>query len=93
MHRVRRRAMGPGRIAHRNHRQQDSRDEACRVPGRTNLPAQKYRSDSRSSEFHAALRVGVGQLYTKIDRALKRVKDAKTSALLRELRAKLESVP
>jgi len=55
--------------------------------------AQKYRTDSRSSEFHAALRVGVGQLYTKIDRALKRVKDAKTSALLRELRAKLESVP
>ena len=55
--------------------------------------AQKYRTDSRSSEFHAALRVGVGQLYTKIDRALKRVKDTKTSALLRELRAKLESVP
>src|SRR3954471_24580505 len=55
--------------------------------------AQKYRNDSRSSEFHAALRLGVGQLYTKIDRALKRVKDVRTSALLRELKVKLESVP
>jgi hypothetical protein len=55
--------------------------------------AQQYRRGARPSEFRAALRVGAGQLYTKIDRALKRTKDPRTLALLRELRAQLETVP
>jgi hypothetical protein len=55
--------------------------------------AQQYRGGSRPSEFRAALRVGAGHLYTKIDKAMKRTKDPRTLALLRELRAQLETVP
>ena len=55
--------------------------------------AQQYRRGGRPSEFRAALRVGAGKLYTKIDGAIKRAKDPMTLALLRELRAQLETVP
>jgi hypothetical protein len=55
--------------------------------------AQQYRHGARPSEFRAALRVGAGQLYTKIEKALKRTKDPSTVALLRELRAQLANVP
>ena len=55
--------------------------------------AQQYRRGSRPSEFRAALRVGAAHLYSKIDRAIKRAKDPRTLAVLRELRAQLETVP
>jgi len=55
--------------------------------------AQQYRKDGHPSEYRAALRLGVGDLHSKIDGALGRVKHPATLALLRELKAQLERVP
>jgi hypothetical protein len=46
-----------------------------------------------ASEYRAALRVGVADLYKKIDAALPKVQDPETLAHLRELRSELSQVP
>jgi len=52
--------------------------------------ALQYRAaKKRPSEFRAALRDGLASLAAKIDRALKRTKDPRTAAHLRDLRAEL----
>ena len=51
--------------------------------------AQQSRRDGRPSEFRAALRASVADLYAKIEAGLKRAKDSATIAHLKELRSEL----
>lgn len=55
--------------------------------------AQEYRKDGLPSEYRAALRLGVVDLYGKIEKAIDRVKHPGTLALLRELKVQLGRVP
>jgi hypothetical protein len=52
--------------------------------------AQQYRSDGHPSEFRAALRLAIQDLYAKVNAAIDRAKHPGTVALLRELKAQLE---